>query len=299
MKKTELHPRNRHRDRYDFPALIQSLPELGAFVRENEYGDRSIDFADPRAVKSLNRAILKHFYRVSEWDIPPGYLCPPIPGRADYLHHIADLLAQTHGGKIPRGPDVRILDIGTGANCIYPLLGNREYGWSFVGTETDSAALASARRNIDKNPDLSGAIELRLQKDRSRIFEGVVGRDELFDLSVCNPPFHSSAEQAAAGSRRKWNQLGKLSSGKKPPTLNFGGTPTELWCEGGEVAFVTRMIEESSRIRECCRWFSTLISKEEHLSAIENALQRSGAKSETLLEMAQGQKKSRIVAWTF
>lgn len=299
MQKNELHPRNRHRDRYDFPALIESLPELKTFVRKNDYGDLSVDFADPNAVKTLNRAILKHFYAIAHWDVPPGYLCPPVPGRADYLHHVADLLAERNGGKIPRGPDVRILDIGTGANCIYPLIGNREYGWSFVGTESDPSALASARKNVERNANVSAAIELRLQPDPFQIFEGVVSENDRFDLSICNPPFHASAEEAASGSRRKWNNLGKGGPSRRPPTLNFGGTPSELWCEGGEIAFVTRMIEESAGLGGRCRWFSTLISKEDHLPAIGHALERVDAKQQSILEMAQGQKKSRIVAWTF
>lgn len=115
-----LHPRNRHLGRYDFPRLIAGSPELERFVILNPYGRQSIDFADPAAVKAFNRALLQQFYDVREWDIPDGYLCPPIPGRADYLHYLADLLGASHDGLIPRGPSLRALDVGTGANCIYP-----------------------------------------------------------------------------------------------------------------------------------------------------------------------------------
>src|SRR5688572_21763289 len=116
-----MHPRNRHQARYDFAPLIRTSPELAVFVRPNPYGDESIDFADPAAVTALNRALLKHFYGISYWQIPPGYLCPPIPGRADYIHHVADLLATSHHGSIPHGASVAVLDIGVGANCIYPI----------------------------------------------------------------------------------------------------------------------------------------------------------------------------------
>lgn len=85
------HPRSRHRDRYDFEALVRDTPELQPLVIGDPSGSASIDFANPAAVKLLNRALLKTCYGVSHWDIPPGYLCPPIPSRADYLHHLADL----------------------------------------------------------------------------------------------------------------------------------------------------------------------------------------------------------------
>ena len=88
-----LHPRNRHSGRYDFPKLIAACPELGEYVILNPYGKQSIDFANPDAVRVFNRALLRQFYGIQHWDIPAGYLCPPVPGRADYLHGLADLLA--------------------------------------------------------------------------------------------------------------------------------------------------------------------------------------------------------------
>ena len=101
------HPRNRHQGRYDVAALVEASPELGPFVLRTPGGALSIDFADPRAVKALNLALLTAHYGVRGWDIPEGYLCPPIPGRADYVHHLADLLARRRGGAIPRGAAVR------------------------------------------------------------------------------------------------------------------------------------------------------------------------------------------------
>ena len=100
-EKTVLHPRNKHRDRYDFKQLIATYPEFSKYVKPNAFGDESIDFANPKAVKWLNKALLKLYYSIEYWDIPAGYLCPPIPGRADYIHHIADLLGSSNFGKIP------------------------------------------------------------------------------------------------------------------------------------------------------------------------------------------------------
>ena len=58
----------------------------------------------------LNRALLKADYGIDFWDIPPNYLCPPIPGRVDYIHHLADLLARSNNNEIPRGPQIKALD---------------------------------------------------------------------------------------------------------------------------------------------------------------------------------------------
>lgn len=296
--KGQLHPRNRHQGRYDFPALIAASPELGAFVIINPYGKQSIDFADPAAVKVFNRALLKQHYGITHWDIPADYLCPPIPGRADYLHYLADLLAADNGGQIPRGGQVRALDIGVGANCIYPLLGHREYAWRFLGADIAASAIASARAIVQANR-LEGAIELRQQGDAQHIFQGLLQADERFDLSLCNPPFHASAAEAASGSKRKWRNLGKLDPKRKLPLLNFGGQAAELWCQGGEAAFVARLVKESAQHGQQVLWFSSLISKAGNLPGVYAALKQAGALEVRTVEMAQGQKQSRFVAWTF
>ena len=270
--KPGLHPRNRHRDGYDFAALVRSSPELGGFVRPNPFGSPSIDFADPDAVRALNRALLRQGYGV-DWNLPAGFLCPPIPGRADYLHYAADLLAG--GGAIPRGAATRVLDIGTGASCIYPLLGHREYGWSFLCSDIDPAALAAAGRILRANPGLAGRIELRLQADPGKIFQGLL----------------------RAGTRRKLRNLG-LGAGAAAPKLNFGGRGAELWCPGGEAGFIGRMISESARTPGRIRWLSTLVSKSANLPPLLRALDRAGAEAR-VLPMAQGQKQSRILAWRF
>jgi len=294
-EKTGLHPRNLHRDRYDFPQLIRACPDLASFVSRNIYGVESVDFADTAAVKTLNKALLKVFYGINFWDIPAQYLCPPVPGRADYLHYLADLLSEGNEGAIPRGKSISVLDIGVGANCIYPLLGHQIYGWRFVGTDIDPNAIAAARRILTANPGLADAITCRLQPSPSNIFKGILAAGERFDVSMCNPPFHASAEAAEAGTVRKWKNLGIQPS--NTAHLNFGGQKTELWYPGGEVAFVRRMIEQSAEIPGACRWFSTLISKKNNLPAVYKALQKVGAKRIKTIEMAQGQKVSRMVAW--
>ena len=295
--KPGLHPRNRHREGYDFPALVQAEPSLAAFLTRNPAGGTTVDFADPAAVRALNRALLRHHYGVEGWDLPPGYLCPPIPGRADYLHHAADLLAGDHGGHIPRGAGLRVLDIGVGASAVYALLGHAEYGWSFVGSESEPRALASAVAILAANPEAARHIELRRQRQPGRILQGLLQPGERFALSLCNPPFHASPEEARAGSARKWRNL--KGSRDPAPALNFGGQGGELWCPGGEAAFVGRMITESGSLPDRVLWFTSLVSRAENLPELKRRLRAVHPAEVRILPMAQGQKRSRVLAWTF
>jgi len=292
-----LHPRNLHQGRYNLKALAETSEDLKEYIFINEFGNLTLDFSNAKAVKSLNRALLKYFYNVEFWDIPSGFLCPPIPGRADYIHYLSDLLTESNAGKIITGPKIKVLDIGTGANLIYPLLGSAIYGWRFLGSELSPLAIQSAQKIIDLNPGFQEKIELRTQPDPSKILADIIQPDEFFDLTICNPPFHESAEAAQEGSKRKVRNLtGKSVSKVK---LNFGGQAAELWTEGGELEFIRKMIQESLRYKTQVYWFTTLVSKSENLKLINLQLQKAGVSFQKTIDMAQGNKKSRFVAWTF
>ena len=297
VTKSKLHPLNKHRERYDFELLIKAIPEFASFVKPNKFGDNSIDFFDSEAVKMLNKALLKQYYNVDFWELPDNYLCPPIPGRADYVHHIASLLAETYEGKITKGKQIKCLDIGTGANLVYPIIGSQEYGWSFVASDIDTIAIENAQKIISNNLSLRDHIEIRLQENPNQIFKGVLHVSECISVTICNPPFHKSAKEALAGTTRKLQNL----KGKKDvkTELNFGGQPNELWCKGGEKKFIKNMIKESTLFGKSCLWFTTLVSKEVNLPAIYDALKRVEATSVKTIPMGQGTKVSRIVAWSF
>ncbi len=295
-EKSGLHPRNKHRSRYDFNVLIDVCPELKQYVSINKFNIETIDFTNSLAIKSLNQALLKQFYNIQHWDIPQNYLCPPIPGRVDYIHYITDLLSSSNGGIIPKGKAVNVFDIGVGANCIYPLLGHQEYGWQFIGSEIDPIALKVAKQIVESN-SLSNYIDIRHQINAAFIFNGIIKPTELIDITLCNPPFHSSAAEATEGSQKKWRNLGHKKTEK--PVLNFGGQTSELWCKGGEVTFISKMIEESANIKQQCLWFTSLVSKSENLPAIYSVLKKVGAISIKTINMSQGNKISRLVAWTF
>ena len=296
-EKSRLHSRNKNRERYDLSALIIANPELKNYVKPNKFGDDSVDFSNPQAVKNLNTAILNHYYGVEHWDFPDENLCPPIPGRADYIHHIADLLSGNNFGRIPEGDKITCLDVGTGASCIYPIIGVTEYNWKFIGSEISEESIAAAEGIISSNSSLKDKIECRLQKNPKNIFLGVIQKEDKIDITICNPPFHSSIEEAQKGSRRKIKNL----KGRKvkTPELNFAGINKELICFGGESQFIETMIRESKVRANSCFWFSTLVSKQSNVKRVTKILEEMKAVQIKTIPMGTGNKSSRIVAWTF
>ncbi len=297
--KAELHPRNLHHDRYDLKLLSKTYPALSEFVFENKYNDETINFFHPKAVTSLNQALLKHYYQIDNYKLPDRFLSPPIPGRVDYLHHVADLLIASKRMDLndPAKQKIKCIDIGTGANCIYPILGSRVYNWSFVGTDIDKKSLAVAQEIIDANDLLQSKIELRVQEHSQSFFKGVIKQNEKYDLTICNPPFHESAEEAKKASLRKLRNLKQQDITE--PELNFSGTEKELWCIGGEIKFVTDMIRESKEFASYCHYFTSLVSKKTSLPSIYKVLEKVKAKSVKTIDMGQGNKISRIIAWSF
>lgn len=297
QEKTRLHFRNKNRERYDLSALTSSTPELINYVKPNKLGGDSIDFSNPVAVKLLNKALLNHYYGIKNWEFPDENLCPPIPGRADYIHHIADLLSENNFGAIPVGNKITCFDIGLGASCIYPIIGVAEYGWNFIGSDIDPKSIASAQKIIKANASLKDKIDCRLQNNPKDVFYGIIGRDEKIDLSICNPPFHSSTEDAQKGSRRKVKNLS--GENMKIPKLNFAGIRNELICDGGEYKFIHNMIRESKKFSKNCLWFSSLVSKQSNLKGIYKSLEKNETYQIRTIPMGTGNKSSRIVAWTF
>lgn len=288
LQKGELHRRNKHNGRYDFDKLIEVNPLLEKYVLTNKYGDLSVDFFDPKAVKALNKSLLILHYGLQYWDIPAHSLCPPIPGRADYIHYISDLV----GTK-----NIKCLDVGVGANCIYPIVGVCQYGWDFVGSDIDLESIKNAQKIVDNNDILKGKIELRLQGDSNLIFDGIVTKDDFFDVVICNPPFHDSLESAEKGTLRK---LKNLKAGKQQKlSLNFGGKSNELWCKGGEYQFISNIITQSRAYRNNCHCFTSLVSKESNLKLLYRNLNKIGVADYKTINMEQGNKISRILAWHF
>ena len=287
--KTNLHPKNKNREQYKIEELLLVIPELKDHIKKNKLGEDSIHFSDPVAIKLLNKALLSHYYGIQKWEFPDTNLCPPIPGRADYIHYMSDLLNNND--------NITCLDIGVGASCIYPILGVSEYNWNFIASEVNTEAITIAKKIIKDNPSLKGKVKFRIQKDENNIFKGIIKPKDKIDLSICNPPFHSSKKEALKGSMRKIRNLSGERS--KKIQLNFSGVANELIYKGGEYQFIKNMIEESVLYSNNCLWFTTLVSKEKNLKSIYKLLEDIKAKDVKTLNIGTSNKKSRIVVWTF
>lgn len=291
-----MHPKNRYQGQHDFAELAKFVPDLAKHFVVTPDDRASLDFTQPEAVRLLNKALLLRDYGLKHWDIPQDNLCPGVPGRLDYIHVIADLLARTQvQGKGQKKRGTVGLDVGTGASLIYPILGVKEYGWRFVGTDIDETSLKVAGAIAKFNTNLTSAIRLRKQPDPGSIFRNVIHEGEYYDFTICNPPFFESPEEAGNAARRKWAKLGKTDS----PTLNFGGRPNELWTPGGEPDFLRRMIRESVDFGKQVGWFTTLVSKKGYLGIAEAAFGKLGLTDFEVVNIGQGGKKRRILAWRF
>ena len=285
-----MHKNNIHSKGYDFALLTRYVPELKEFVFTNSYGNTTIDFAMPEAVKSLNTALLKAHYGVVYWEFPDANLCPPIPGRVEYIHVLGALLKRSGIHE-----NIKVLDIGTGASCIYPLLGQASYGWDFIASEIDKSALESAQAIIDANA-LSDAITLRYQDNEQHILTGVLGAEEKLSATMCNPPFFKDEAHANESTLLKQKGLGRQTH---KIVRNFSGTAKELWYPGGEKAFVHNYLYQSSLLKSSCFWYTCLVSRTQHVLSMETSLKKLGATDFRILQVSLGNKISRVVAWTF
>lgn len=134
-----MHPRNKYAENApDFSLLASKYPAFRSFVSYGAGANNRprIDWTDFNATRELTRVLLDHDYGIKWW-IPDGQLCPTVTNRANYIHWIEDLLASCPAPWHQNGEHEEVvcgIDIGTGANCIYPLLGTALHKWHFVAT---------------------------------------------------------------------------------------------------------------------------------------------------------------------
>ncbi|KAL6782426.1 hypothetical protein ACKKBG_A06750 [Auxenochlorella protothecoides x Auxenochlorella symbiontica] len=319
-----INPRSRYaQEEPDFGDLAQAYPYLRPFLVPRGTGRPSLNFRDPRACVALTRALLARDHGL-RWDLPPGHLAPPVTGRANYVHWVQDLLALS----APEGGEVCGLDVGTGANLIYPLLGAALAGWRFVGVDVSRAALRAARRLLDANTGVARRVTLRrvpMQPEQRAFFHGMEAAPE-----GPREEGDGGGGERGAASGGAWEEVsardaaggGILSAalrageafafcmcnppffesldeaGRNPATA-FGGTPLEMVYPGGEAAFVLSMLADSCTLRSHIHWFTTMVGKKSTLRALRGALARAGARVVRTTEFAQGRTSRWGVAWSW
>ena len=284
-----MHPDNPHKGKYDFKALLNVIPKLKSCIIKNKKGEDSIDFSDPEAVALLNTALLKAYHKIDFWDSDNKHLTPAVPGRCDHLLYLTDFLKSK---KINTKENVLILDIGTGANCIYPILGYSLFNWRFVASESNVKSYDSAANILSQNLDQLNNIELRKQENNNHIFKSIIKKGESYTATICNPPFYASKEESIKESQRKHKHLKT-----KNASRNFKGMAHELWYTGGEFAFIMNMIDESYLFKNQVKWFSSLVAKDSNLRRLIRYINKQKGIRYEVIDFAHGNKKSRILAW--
>ncbi|KAJ2544086.1 Methyltransferase-like protein 16 [Coemansia sp. RSA 1933] len=254
----------------------------------------TMDFKKAEAVRVLNQALLRVYFDLGVV-LPSNALCPAVESRLNYIKWLGHNIVE----EMWPGTAVRGLDIGTGASCIYPLLGARYLrGSEFVGTDINEESVAVARQNVDAN-SLGGRIQVFLNKDRTTVLpidspgfplpdHGADG--SIFTFCMCNPPFYESREE-----RQKLRQMKQIGQ----PTLDTGGKDDELYTEGGEEAFVGRLVEESAVHRTRIRWYTTMVGKKGTLKPLKAKIREAGAKHISECSLIQGRTTRWVLAWTF
>ena len=279
-----------HTNNYNFEVLIDNYPKLQPFVFKNKYGNLTINFSEAKAVRALNTAILKVDYGINYWQFDDNNLTPPIPSRVAYIHLLKDLLLSSN-----LDGNIKVLDIGTGANCIYPLLGQSIYNWQFVGTDVNKSSIKQAEKIIAKN-QLEDKISTRFQNNPNQILQGILAKTDTFTLTMCNPPFYKDETEANSATLKKSKGLNQDTNSIN---RNFSGISNELWYKGGEKAFLHNYLYESSLFKNKCFWYTTLVANKYNIKSMYASLDKLGAKIIKTLPINIGQKKSRVVAWTF
>ena len=302
-----MHPRNPYRVPPDFVALSNACPALAPYLRHNQQNQQiQLDWSDTKALIELCRALLFCDFGV-RWTLPEQNLCPTVPSRLNYLLWIEDLLALS---AMSTSGQVTGVDIGTGASCIYPLLGVAHFGWKFIATELDPDSVVAARHNVSLNRwqdkievrQVTTSVERRSaesclpsrlptsqttqDKHASPILCGVLQCGDDIQFCMCNPPFFDFDEMP-------------LPNAATRPHARCAATQAEQFTPGGEVGFISQLVAESTQLREKVLWYTSLVGRKASLRPILRSLRAASVAHIRTTEIAQGQTWRWAIAWSF
>lgn len=228
----------------------------------------------------MTKAILKEEFGI-DVDFRDDRLCPTVPSRVQYLKIIHQVLEEC---SIDSYKEIQGLDIGTGAYAIYPILGNKMYGWKMMGIDIDTESINNAKKVIDDNQ----LKEINLVENNPDLFFESVLRDHIFTFTMCNPPFFNSKDEMVQNSSFKE----KLDRGSVIASDN------ELITQGGEVKFVKRMIDQSVQCPKI-NWFSSLLGKKSSIDPLIVRLKEINNNNYFIKDFQLGNTKRWIIFWSF
>ena len=278
---------------------LSSEEDLAPFFDGARYS-----FSRPGALAALTRALLRRDFSL-EWRPPADRLCPPVPGRLNYLLWAEDLPARLALGRlaacaVPPPPPPPLpalsLDVGVGANAIFPLLGARLGGFcsQWLATDIDAVAVAGARAAATRAGLPPSALAVLSVEPGGPLLAGALpaaaaaGGAPLVAVTVCNPPFFASWEEAVESMRRAPARAGAC-----------GGAPHEMATVGGEAAFAGRLADESQPLGERALWFSCMLGKRASVADVSLRLARARVPALRTTELVQGVTRRWAVAWSW
>lgn len=277
-----MHPRNVYKNRKpDFNALSVKFDYFREKVTVNDSGKVILDFKDPSALRALTQALLEADFGLVV-TMPLDRLIPTVPQRLNYILWLEDIVGKENGAKG--------IDIGTGASCIYPLLGCRVNQWRFVASEIDDQNIYFANKNIASNK-MEENIKVKKVTDDILLI-GLIDEEDTYDFCMCNPPFYSDHLEAQGITSSRNDNRSESSSVST-------ASEAESIAWGGEVRFVTQMIDESLVLKTKVRVYTSLLGKKNSLAMLKDVLQQKQVPKFGSTEFCQGRTMRWGIAWTF
>lgn len=279
-----MHPRNIYNKQIDFNELSKNYPEFSKIAKVDLNGKIKLDFSDLETKFVLTKCCLMKDFLL-DVDLPKNRLCPTLPLRLNYIHFIEDILEHC-GIK----ENISGVDIGTGASSIYCLLTARLHkDWKMFGLEIDQENIKSSTVNVAKN-QLNDSIKIINQDGSDKIFQKLFefdGSQKTFCL--CNPPFYSDAEEMTEIKNR---------TGKRPK-IQLEQPSHETITEGGELAFVTKILDESSQIGDKIKIYTTMFGCKRNFEKFLSLLNNKKIENFTTTRFVQGKVNRWALAWSF
>ncbi|RDW69312.1 hypothetical protein BP6252_08332 [Coleophoma cylindrospora] len=277
-----------YQEEIDFSKLALQDADFAKVLKSNG----QLDFSNPEAVQQLTKSLLKRDFGLKT-SLPSDRLCPPVPNRLNYILWVQALLDCTsHTYTDTYDPERQVLglDVGTGASCIYPLLGCAQRpNWRFAGTDIDDKSLKYAQENIQLN-NLDGRVKLLKTSASGHLLPLDRLGFENIDFTMCNPPFYESNAEMLALAQSK----------QRPPNSACTGSANEMVTPGGEVAFITKMISESLLLRDRVQWYTSMCGRFSSITALIEILRKHEIDNYAIAELVQGSKTRRwVIAWSF
>lgn len=278
--------------------------------QKTENGKVKIDFKDESALRKLTLCLLKRDFNLTV-ELPPEQLVPTLPLRLNYILWIEDII-DTFKLKEVTGLDIGKLSknisnlkfhyfknkflLGCGASCIYPLLATRKNpDWRMFGIELNEESIRYARENINRNA-LSERIEIFDSASKDDPLDALEHNKnwQRIDFTMCNPPFFKDESESDENASEE-----PAAEKRKPSNNAKTGISCELKTAGGEVEFVSKIIQRSKTLRNSISIFTTMLGHKSSVKPVLQELKTNGIMNICTGEFCQGWTKRWGIAWSF